>query len=240
MWARALIMGLSLIAYIIVAFFTIRSWYKDDFSEFGEKAAKTKIKGYIMFWATILAIVLSFFIFALQSYIFLSATKMIICLGILYASILTMLVLFYNKRGLINTFLMLIFCVFFVLGFIIISAITINNTHICTKEDVSVQIIEPTMFSENKIGYTCDNEGNIEKYFYYYNDNGELKYKEFAGLEVEVIEINNEDTYVEKITKTSEWVNTDKKPSASDYTYENTEEEYVLYINYNQAIKISN
>lgn len=120
MWARALIMELLLIAYIIVCFFTVKSWYKDDVSELGETIAKAKRRLYIAIWSGVLAMPLGIFIFDFQ----LSLTNMVICMSVWYTGIFAMLMTNLIIKGVIKskTFLLTL-CLLVALVFVIFTAI---------------------------------------------------------------------------------------------------------------------
>ena len=117
---RVLMMGLLLIAYIIVCFFTLRSWYKDDVSEFGETVAKAQRRQYIKFWSILLVIPLGTFIYDFQ----LSIINMVACMSFWYTSIFTMLLVIPVKKGVIKSKLLLIFlCLLAGLVFAIFAAV---------------------------------------------------------------------------------------------------------------------
>lgn len=238
-WVRALILGLSLIGYIIVCIYTVKKHYKKCQSSGILEEELKEIKKYdIVFIIMLSVIILVVLVFVCPTYIFLSYYKMLIVTILLFVFSVSLLIANTSKlyKVWISVFVIIIIATIIMVFF----TIKLNNTIVYTETDTVVETITPSMFSEKKIAYTCDNEGNIDKYFYYYQDNGKWKYQEFDGSETEVVDIKNEDTYIKKTTTTIECVNTEKKPSAKDYTFEETKVKYNLFINYEQTVEITN
>ena len=238
MWARALIMGLALIGSAIASVFIVKRNYKNDLLKVGKKTAKRNRKGNIIFLTVLNLITIGIIIFSFPTYIFLSGFKLNVVLIWIFICVIAKL-LADTGESIIKTIILVLVSSVAVFGFIVSLSTSLSNSIVVKEIDNIVETIKPTMFSENKIAYTCDSEGNIEKYFYYYNDSGKWKYKEFDESDIEIIE-TDKDTYIQKITTISEQTINEKKPSTEDYITEITEEEYVLYINYDQAVEITN
>ena len=237
-WARALILGLSLIGYIIVCIYTVKTNYKKcKSSGILEEELKEIKKNNTAFVIILSVIIVAALVFTYPTWIFLSYYKMFIVMLLLFAFTVSLLSNNFKQHEIKFAIISIVIIYIMIIGFF---CSNLNNTIVYTEADTAVETITPSMFSEKKIAYTCDNEGNIDKYFYYYDDNGKWKYQEFDGSETEVVEIKDKDTYIEKTTITIECVNPEKRPSAKDYTFEETKVKYNLFINYEQAVEITN
>lgn len=185
-------------------------------------------------------------IFLYPSYIFLSMSKLIFVSIIFILFILFLIIVFcldYTKKEGIADFLILLI----LLDVAIVIAVTItaikgtfnyDNKEWITNE-ITFETIEPTMFSENQIGYTADSEGNQKTFLFFYEKDGAWNFEEIDASEVKRERIKDKDTYIEKTITTKKFINTEKRESAKDYiSEEKNEADYTLFLNLKQMVEI--
>ena len=242
---RIIVISCELIGFLALCIFTIKKWHKEDLMEVNPKIdAKRKMKQYRVFFSILYVIIFAMFLFTFPTYVFLSFNKIaIVSIAIIVLSSGIIVTIVDSKHNKLserkrNICIAAIIIIAVSIAMPIWFVVCCGESTISTNKEVNVQTIRPTMFEENKIAYTCDEEGKIEKYFYYYDDNGKWKYEEFTESEAEIVEIKDKNTYIERETTVTTYINPEKKPSSKDYSYEKNKVMYKLFINYDQAIEI--
>ena len=94
------------------------------------------------------------------------------------------------------------------------------------------------MFSENQVGNVYDTEGNLKSYVFYYKVEDSWYYKELDA-DTKKVEIPDEDSYIQKTVTENTYYNQEKKVTEEDYICTETTEEYIIYINPKQSVKIN-
>lgn len=237
---RAIILIAELVIFTGVCIYGIG---KDILNRIDRKILKVNIIVYGIEFIIIFAL----FFFLYPSYIFFSISKLIIvslvflCLMIL--TIIEFLMDKVNNNTLKNIFSIIYVCTISISIVVIpVSAasglLNIDISESLTSSEIQTKI-KPIMFSENQIGYTADEEGNIKSYLFFYKDGDETLFKEIKETEVIIKErIKDNNTYVieKKITKT--FVNKERKPQYGNYIFKEENNEYKVYLNLEQMVEI--
>lgn len=240
-WLRAIIFSLEFIGFIILCVFATNKFYKKDLEEEQEIVAIKHRKENIIYFSVNFAIILSLFLFTYPSYVFLSYSKIIlVTIAIILSSVIIVMVGFDDDSNFIrqSAFCMVI-CILIMVTIIgaIKGCFNIDNK-VVYKEKNNPEIITPLMFEENKIGYSCDENGKIEKYYFYYIENDELFFEQLKPSEVKVVDLKDKDTYVEKQETKIVHLKKEKKETEADYSYTETNASYKIYLNKKQMTEI--
>lgn len=239
---RIIIFAVELVGFIIFSVVSIRKFYK-----------RYKVKGYsnghikeylrhdIIYLSINNIIIICLFLFTYPTFIFLSYSKMLLLSIVVLDSVLAVVGLGYIpdkwEKTSIAVFSVALCIVFFycVMAFAC-NIVIMDKTFIEQKE--SIETILPTMNLADKtkisVGYTEDDDGNIDKYFYYYQDSeGKWHFENDCKVDIKYLE-ENENSYLEKYVETKIFLSEEKRDSTI------TEEEitYTLFLNEKQLIKI--
>lgn len=242
-WLRAIIFSLEFIGFIILCVFATNKFYKKDLEEGTEIDANKKRKENIIYFSVNFAIIIFLFLFTYPSYVFLSYSKMILVTIFTLISFGFILIFAFddndNANSIQQSATCMVVCIL-ILALVIASVsgqFNVDN-EVSYKEDNEPTIIAPLMFEENKIGYSCDKNGNIEKYYFYYIENDELFFEQLRPSEVEVIDLKDKDTYVEKQETQIVHLKKEKKETEADYSYTEIDASYKIYLNKKQMTEI--
>ena len=101
----------------------------------------------------------------------------------------------------------------------------------------SYERIEPYTTQELKtIILEYDEEGKVTLCKYEYVDGTSMIQSEISGKDIEnVVYIKNEDSYIELTKISTDYINKEMKPEAKGYSFTETEEKYILYLNESQT-----
>ncbi len=103
-----------------------------------------------------------------------------------------------------------------------------------TNKKVVSEKIEPFITEQTRgIFLEYDDNNNVVSCKYYYIEDNNFEQNEITGQEIkDVVYLeNNEDCYIEKTETSIDYINHEMKPSSDEYSYTETEESYVLFLN---------
>lgn len=106
-----------------------------------------------------------------------------------------------------------------------------------TNKRVVSEEVEPFITKQAKgIFVKYDDNGNVVSCKYYYIEDNNLTDNEITGEEIkDVVYIDDiEDSYIEKTETSIDYINHEMKPSSDQYSYTETTETYVLFLNKGQ------
>lgn len=246
---RAIIFGSELIGFIVFCIFaTIKFYKKYKINKDEEAEIRRKTKYNIRYFVVNFAIMLAIFLFSYPSCIFLSYNKMLLITIFLLGSVINIITyicrndnnekIWLNIWG-FNGFITIVLIIVVVL---LTSAIgPISPKEVIETNELENSQIVPKMFSDNQIGYKCDEDGNADTYFYYYKNEttGKWNVTSLKASDVEMVELVSGDSYVIRKTTSTIYKKTERKPSAKDYLYTKITETYTIYYNSEQLIKIA-
>lgn len=101
----------------------------------------------------------------------------------------------------------------------------------------SYERIEPYTTQELKtIILEYDEEGKVTLCKYEYVDGASIIQSEISGKDIEnVVYIKNGDSYIELTKISTDYINKEMNPEAKGYSFTETEEKYILYLNESQT-----
>lgn len=239
---RIIIFAVELVGFIIFSVVSIRKFYKRyKVKGYSNDKIKGKVRYDIKYFTINNMILICLFLFTYPSFVFLSYSKMLLLSIAVICSVLMVVGIGYlgdkwEKVSIIMHSIGLsvgiIYCTIAATGNIVI----MDKTFIEQKE--TIETILPTMNLADKtkisVGYMEDDDGNIDKYFYYYQDSeGKWHFENDCKVDIKYLE-ENENSYLEKYVETKIFLSEEKRDSTI------TEEEitYTLFLNEKQLIKI--
>ena len=242
MWLRAIIFGIELVGFLLLCIFATIKFYSIDKAKEKRKVVIRELRFNIIYFTINFLIILSVFLFTYSSFVFLSYSKLILVTAYsVISSIFIIIIAFKKPKSKENEAICLhafIILFIFISLFAIFGVLDIENKVVIYEGNETKTIIEPIMFSENQIGYTVDEDGNIKTYRFYYKDNNDLFFKELSESDVKVIEIENEDTYIEETATRKSYCKKEKKVLQADYIYTEANVNYTIYLNPQQSVEI--
>lgn len=241
---RILIFVGEFIVLWVFTFFAIKKLWKEDSGVF----KKWKIYDIIYFSLNNI-IAICVFIFSFSSFVFLSYNKMVI-MGTMILVYMFLTFLWYADESLRNTisnFVGKMLCTFVViLGMVVLNHaanVSIIPNEICINQEESTQIIYPSVNLKNnaKVGYSLDSDGKTCVYKCYYENNGDI-YEEliYSSDSFKIVPIKDKNSYLKKTIKKKTLLNKELKETSKDYTFEEKEITYIIYLNKNDLVEIHN
>lgn len=239
---RIIIFAVEVVGFIIFSVLSIRKFYKRyKVKGYSNYEIKEKVRYDIIYLSINNIIIICLFLFTYPTFIFLSYSKMLLLSIVVLGSVLAVVVLGYipdkwEKTSIwvftVTLGIISLYCVMAAAGNIVI----MDKTFIEQKE--TIERTFPTMNLADKtkisVGYTEDDDGNIDKYFYYYQDSeGKWHFENDCKADIKYLE-KNENSYLEKRVETKIFLSEEKR----DSTINEEEITYTLFLNEKQLIKI--
>ncbi len=237
----------EVIGFCVFSVHRCKKFYKEYKKDKKDKDKRKAFNNSLCFYVTCVCILLFIFIFTFPSYIFLSYNKLIIMTAVIVTLLIQYILEIYidSIYAIIGIFMYAIslFLALFVLvgvyaGFYFCEG-WIQFTE-CINEEKNIEIIHPVMnlSEKSKIGYTENDDGKIDRYIFFYQDDSGSWYSVNEFIQDKELLSNDESSYVEKYITRKTFINYEL--SELDDNYKTTEEEivYKLYCNPNELIKI--